>query len=186
MKYLIVLGAVLVSALVLSGGTGAAVSPELALSDSAALAPQTTVNPDGSYEVGTVALDTTVSTTSVGSDGYLCGVVQYRATVRGYSLVGIVNWTYRSTFGVHVCHDKVTGLYSLYDEAMDSNFGWGWCGNIVRQWSYNGNVQASAKSYTKGCFTVLFKIGETLYPWAKMTIGGNGGLWVRQTGGNTL
>lgn len=151
------------------------------LSDSSALGTSTIYTTDGSM-TSSVAIDTAASTAAVGSDGYLCGNVQYRATVREYDLVGFVVWTYRSTFGVHVCHNKVGYKTALYDEPMDSNFGWNWCGNIVKQFSMNPN-NASAIGYTKGCFTVLYKVVQTKYPWAQMTIGGNGGLWVRKTGG---
>jgi hypothetical protein len=87
---------------------------------------------------------------------------------------------------VSVCHDKVQSKVHLYDEPVDSSFGWSWCGHIVSgQFTMNPN-NASAIGYTKGCFTVLVKgLVQTKYTWASMTIGGNGNLWVRKTGGNT-
>lgn len=169
------------AALLLASSTNAATTaPEVALSSPSALTTQTVYSTDG-YVTSSVELDTAATTAATGSDGYLCGDVQYRATQRAYDLAGFVVWTYRSTFGVHVCHNKVGYKTALYDEPMDSNFGWTWCGNVTKHFTMNPN-NASAIGYTKGCFTVAFKIVQTKYPWASMTIGGNGGLWVRKTG----
>jgi len=157
------------------------------LSDPSVLATssETITDSTGSYiATSSAALDTAVTNATIGSDGYLCGNVGYNATYRWKTLGGLLtSWTYRSHFAVHVCHDKVTGLVSLYDEPVDSIPTWSWCGSIVRSWAMNPN-NASAHSYTKGCFALYDKVVVAEYPWAKMTIGGNGGLWVRTTGVN--
>jgi hypothetical protein len=192
MKKLVLLAAVMLATVAFGvSSAGAATIPvgapaSTVLSSQSDLGTTTVTNPDGSYITSDVELDTTDTTATVGSDGYLCGNAGYHAIVKSYDFVGFVVWTYRSTFVVHVCHDKVTGKVSLYDEPVDSNFGWTWCGHLVNQFTMNPH-NASAIGYTKGCFTVLVKgLVQTDYPWASMTIGGNGNLWVRHTGGNGL
>jgi len=179
-----VIAAIIVAMVTASSASPAAPAGISLLSSQSVLTTTQTVYANdgtGQYGTSTAALDTAATNAVVGSDGYLCGDVQYRATQRWYDIWGITLWTYRSTFGVHVCHNKVGYKTALYDEPMDSTLGWSWCGNIIRDWGMNPN-NASAHSYTKGCFTVFYKIADTRYPWAKMTIGGNGNLWVRNTG----
>lgn len=182
--FVFIIAAFVVTSLLFVGSSSADMSPTsimLADSSSSALATTTTVmDSSGDYTVSSAELDTTASTATIGSDGYLCGNVQYHATQRWYDPFGIIVWTYRSTFGVHVCHNSVRYVTALYDEAMDSTLGWTWCGNIVR-W-HSSLPYSSGRSYTKGCFDVASKILDARYPWAKMTIGGNGGLWARSTG----
>lgn len=190
--HIALLAVALVAAALLLVGSSSAATPPVGAPASAVLSSQpdlgttTVTNSDGSYITSDVELDTSDTTATMGSDRYLCGNAGYHATVKSYDFLGFVVWTYRSTFVVHVCHDKVTGKVSLYDEPVDSNFGWTWCGHLVNQFTMNPN-NASAIGYTKGCFTVLVKgLVQTDYPWASMTIGGNGNLWVRHTGGNGL
>lgn len=187
-RYYVFIIAAFVASLLFVGSSNAAISPTsvmLADSSPSALATSTeVVDSSGDYIVSSASLDTTASTATMGSDGYLCGDVTYHATVKGYNFAGWVMWTYRSTFGVHVCHNQVKYKIALYDEPMDTFFGWSWCGSIVRTWQMNPN-NASAMSYTKGCFNLVSKYTTVNYPWAKMTIGGNGGLWVRKTGYTT-
>lgn len=173
---------VVLVALLLVGSAGATTTSTLS-SSATSFGTTTIYTSDGSGEYGTstVSLDTADTNAVLLSDGYLCGSVAYHATQKWYNLFGWVLWTYRSTFGVYVCHDHVQYKTTLYDEATSSNLGWSWCGNIVRSWAMNAD-NLSAHSYTKGCFTVFYKIAETRYPWAKMTIGGNGNLWYRSTG----
>lgn len=181
MKKLWLLAAVMLAVLASSAGSARAVVPtatEMSLSSPSALATDTTYSADG-YMTTTVTPDTTTAL-ALASDGYLCGNVGYNATQKWYDPVGIVIWTYRQHFSVHVCHNRVGYLVALSDYAVDSNFGWGWCGNIYK-W-HSSLPYSSARSETEGCFTVFDKFGDTRYPWAKMTIGGNGGLWVRKTG----
>jgi hypothetical protein len=194
MKKLMLLAAVMLAAVVfgVSASSGATTSGVTLLSGQSDLGTTTSVvdpsaTTSGSvYSVASdVELDTADTTATLASDGYLCGNAGYHATVKAYDFWGFVVWTYRETFVVYVCHDKVQYKVHLYDEPVDSNFGWSWCGHITNQFTMNP-YHASAIGYTKGCFTVLIKgVFQTKYPWASMTIGGNGGLWVRKTGGNT-
>lgn len=187
--------ALVAAALLLVGSSSAATFPvgapaSAVLSSQSDLGTSTVAIADDGSGVTSISsdieLDTADTTATMGSDGYLCGNAGYTATVKAHDLVGFVVWTYRSTFVVSVCHDKVQSKVHLYDEPVDSSFGWSWCGHIVSgQFTMNPN-NASAIGYTKGCFTVLVKgLVQTKYPWASMTIGGNGNLWVRKTGGNT-
>jgi hypothetical protein len=184
-------GALVAAALLLVGSSSAAPIPVGApassvLSSQSDLGTSTVAIADDGSGVTSITsdieLDTADTTATMGSDGYLCGNAGYKATVRGTDFWGFVDFTYRETFVVAVCHDKVQSKVHLYDEPVDSNFGWTWCGHIVNQFTMNPN-NASAIGYTKGCFTVLVKgLVQTKYPWGSMTIGGNGNLWVRKTG----
>lgn len=106
-------------------------------------------------------------TATMGSDGYLCGNAGYTATVKAHGLVGFVVWTYRSTLSLASATTRCSPRFHLYDEPVDSSFGWSWCGHIVSgQFTMNPN-NASAIGYTKGCFTVLVKgLVQTKYTWA--------------------
>ncbi len=185
MKKLLLLAAVMLGiAAMMAGSASGASDPRQAaladLSNQADLGTTTTVATADGTATTTAYLDTVATTAILGADGYLCGTVQYRAIEKAYDFWGFVVWTYRETFGVHVCHNHVGYKTALYDEPMDSNFGWTWCGNVAKQFT---NQTSSAIGYTKGCFTVAYKIVQTKYPWASMTIGGNGHLWARKTGG---
>jgi hypothetical protein len=186
MKKLLLFAAVMLGvAALMAGSASGMVDPKsVALSDSTPSAlssdSQTFAGVDGMYTMSSSAsLDSTATNATLGRDGYLCGDVGYNAIQKWYDPVGIVVWTYKSHLAVHVCHNQVKYKVALWDEPVDSNFGWAWCGNIVRQ--YN-NYTYEVHSYTKGCFGVFYKFADTRYPWAKLTIGGNGGLWSRKTG----
>lgn len=194
MKKLLLLAALMLATVAFGVSSAGAATIPVGTSASAVLSSQSTLGTstvaianDGSgitSITSDVELDTTATSGTVASDGYLCGNAGYKATVKAHDILGFVLWTYRETFTVHVCHDKVTSKVALYDEPVDSNFGWAWCGHITNQYTLNPNA-ASAIGYTKGCFSVLIKgLLQTKYPWGTMTIGGNGNLWVRKTGGN--
>lgn len=157
-------------------------SADTALSGQSDLGMATTYNADGSSMTSDVSLDTAGSTASVLSDGYLCGNVGYNATVKWYmALTNWVSWTWRMHFGVHVCHNKVTGLTDLSASVISEMPTWSYCGVVARSWGYGVN-QSSAHSYMEGCFQILDKILVQKFPWARITIGGNGNLWARSTG----
>lgn len=172
-------------ALATAGSSSASTGPtEASLSDSSALAPQTTiVDSSGDYIVSSAAPDSTAALT-LGSDGYPCADVGYRATVKWYqAITHWVSWTWTMHFGVHVCHDKVqyvTHLYNTVDSIMATI---SWCGVVAKNWGPS-LPYTSAHSYMEGCFDMFDKIAVTWLPWARITIGGNGGLWARSTGVN--
>jgi hypothetical protein len=154
---------------------------------------QTQYYPDGSYAVGTVVPDSTnpssvtfstsgsnTITANMTTSTYYCGDVGYNHYVYLYNVFGWNMWTYKQHFAVHVCGDTVRYKVALWDEPVNTAFGWGWCGNIVNNFN---NLGYEAKSYTKGCFYAIVQgLTSSRYPWITQTIGGNGGLWATNWG----
>jgi len=161
--------------------TNAPIATEASLSKPSAFATTTQTLSDGSSLTSTFSPDNSTAL-SIGGDGYPCDDVGYYGTVRWITLWGtLTSWTYRVHFGVHVCHNKVGKFNNLYDDVMSIIPTWSWCGTVVHQWGPTLPA-SSAHSYMKGCFQLVSQIIDQKFPWVKITIGGNGGLWVRETG----
>jgi hypothetical protein len=173
--------AAIASMLILAGSASAA-SPttEASLSNQSLLGTQTTSFADGSTMTSTVTPDSTAPLALV--NGYPCADVGYRAVVKWYTAItNWVSWTWDMHFGVHVCNNQVkyvTHAYASVDSELPT---WSYCG-VIYKYVPGPNMPTSAWLHMEGCFSLYDKIVVQKFPWAKITIGGNGGLWARSTG----
>lgn len=191
-RYIACVIAALVTSLFFVGSAGATTTPtSILLSDSSpgvfdTTTTATTTTPDSSstYYTYSASLDTANTAVTIGSDGYPCGDVAYKATVKHYWGLGWVSWSWTMHFGAHVCHNKVTKKNFLYNSVDSMIPTWSWCGVVYSNWGPTSLPYSSIHGSMEGCFALYDKIIYEELPWAKITIGGNGGLWVRQTGIN--
>lgn len=191
MHVLVVVVVAAVGLAIVAGTARATTNPvipaQMAPLSAAALASQptlgTTTIADGSgYGTVTFSQDKAATTAMMTASGYLCGNVAYRAIVKwNTALLGWVSWTYDVHFGAYVCNGMVRHVNFLYNTVDSIIPTWSWCGTIASNWGPS-LPYTSVHSYMEGCFTIADKIVATELPWARMTIGGNGGLWARSTG----
>lgn len=155
---------------------------EASLSSSSALATTSQViDAQGDYLTTSVTPDSTAPLT-LAADSYPCQNVGYHATVRWNTIIG-TSWTWRTHFGVYVCHNKVQHVNDLSAQVMDIIPTWSYGGVVGKRWSSAYPLPyANVQSYIQGSFSLYDKIVYQRLPWAKITIGGNGGLWARSTG----
>jgi len=107
-----------------------------------------------------------------------CGSMSAYGQMHYVNPYGVTLWTYRQQVGWNFCNYTVTGVWSLFDQPVDTCCYWSWAGNVTRSHTPVGG--ANITTYTQGhfhaCIPLPVNVCMDKYPWISLRVNGNGNL----------